>query len=216
MHPIEYPFIIRGPTRANLIKVVADSYRNALNKVLYKHQGKWIKTQFAKRMVLTEAKIAAQKESKAQKGKLFLVTVNDKDGEVDYGTVNKSGHTIHNQFLNGKEVKMDLPPVVKNIDPQKVIKTTNKQIKEEMKKENGKNAVKAATKAASTKVVKKIAGAKMMKAVELGKAIQKGDHVFAATGRKLSPGKLLKTNKTYQVTSKKNKEGIMEHQMHKG
>lgn len=207
---MEYPFLIRGPTRVKLVKVIANSYQNALNKVLYKFRNRFIKTQFAKRMVLLEAKAQAQKESKGTKGKPLFV-YSQPNGECDFSFARKDSHgfTTHAQFVNGKEVKLDAP-APKEISLAKTIKQTNQQIMAKSKKEA------PAKKVAAKKEVKKIAGAKEMKAVALGKAIQNGELVFTAKGRRLSPNKLLKTNKSYQVTSKKNKEGVMEHHMHKG
>lgn len=59
-------------------------------------------------MTLLEAKEAAMKESRAQKGKMFFVTVNPEDGECDFTGYAKTKELVAHAYKNGSEVAVPL------------------------------------------------------------------------------------------------------------
>lgn len=97
----DFPFITRT---GKVIKTAAPTYKEALDKVLTLFPNKFLNIKHAKNMVLIEAKVAAQRESKSQKGKLIIVYT-DKDGEYDFGSVLPKGCEGQFAFLNGKQEK---------------------------------------------------------------------------------------------------------------
>jgi len=131
-----FPFVVRGPTD-KLKRVEADSYPNALNKVLAQNPDRFVTTQFAQRttgtivkrpvvlpivklrnkryikflqtMDLQSARKQAAADSKAQKKKLYI-NVDPDDGECSLSSVaDKNPDNVMAAFVNGSEVALDEP-----------------------------------------------------------------------------------------------------------
>jgi len=158
-----FPFVVRGLTD-KLKRVEADSYPNALNKVLAQNPDRFVTTQFAQRtaglglttsraavlpvvrtpnkryikfletMDLQSARKQAAADSKAQKKKLFINV--DDEGECVLSSVaDKNPDNVMAAFVNGSEVALDEPK-------QEQAKTTkvNAALSKALKKTLGKVA----------------------------------------------------------------------------
>lgn len=134
-------------------------------------------------MVLIEAKDAAKKESKSQKGKPVYIQSDNVTGECDITLTEKTNgkFTTQSKFLNGKEVPFEVhEDAVGSYQPPKkeVAKTIKKtgapaNAQNMAKKTNGK---KVAKKPAAKSELKTVSGEKKTLTVKAVLALQKAGH----------------------------------------
>lgn len=161
-----YPFAIGN----KLVRIRGSGFNNALDRVLTRHPNKYVKTKFAKNMVLHEAKDQAKKESLAQK-KPFYVFV-DKDGEADISSAPLAG-TLH-KFVNGVE---DSSFDYKKAASEKTTKPTLPAQSEKAQKLINKKEQNMEKKSAPKKAAKKVALKKSSPKTPTGDKVIRGNNM---------------------------------------
>jgi hypothetical protein len=154
-------------------------------------------------MVLFDAKNAAQKESKAQKGKKIFVYNDEKAQEVEYGSLPiRKGIVPLHCYLNGKEVELAATVQEAKAENKEVTQTTknniqtkqNSKVMKTAKKASKKSAKKAAAprKPVSTEGKMKLDNGKYipkakkvkMAVKDIVRLMKKGTEFFSVTGLK--------------------------------
>lgn len=122
-----YPFLIRGPTKASRVKMVkidANGFRNALEKIFALFPVKYINFKFAKNMDLISAKQQAKKDS-MDGATRYVVSHKDQECTVEMSEPGKAGDVLHAVFTKGKEIKEAVAA------PSKPAKRVSERIMEE-------------------------------------------------------------------------------------